>query len=153
MGPPLHKKIRKERMPVIEVRAEAILVRNGRILLVNHVKRGASYWVLPGGHVEHGETLEQALAREMKEELRLDVSVGTLAVVHDYIVPGRHVVNHAFRVSAPGEPEAVPQGALKAAKWVPLGDLGRIDLRPPIAMALRDIIEKTRSAAVYLPGV
>jgi 8-oxo-dGTP diphosphatase len=140
-------------MPAIEIRAEAILVRSGRVLLVNHEKRGASYWVLPGGHVERGETLEQALAREMQEELKLDVAVGALAIVHDFITADRHVVNHSFRVTARGEPQAVPQQSLKAAKWVPLGELESLDLRPPIAKVLRRIVEETSSAAVYLPGV
>jgi 8-oxo-dGTP diphosphatase len=140
-------------MPRIEVRAEAILVRDGRILLVNHVKRGASYWVLPGGHVEHGETLALALAREMKEELELDVAVGALAVVHDYIARDRHVVNHAFRVSSSGEPRAVPQGALKAAKWVAFDELDSIDLRPPVGGVLRRIASDESAPPVYLPGV
>ena len=140
-------------MPRIEVRAEAILVRDGRILLVNHVKGGASYWVLPGGHVEHGETLERALEREMKEELELDVAVGALAIVHDYITPDRHVVNHAFLVTATGEPRAVPQGALKAATWVPLAGLDGIDLRPRVAEVLRRIASGAAAPPVYLPGV
>lgn len=146
-------------MPAIEIRAEAVLVREGRLLLVSHEKGGESYWVLPGGHVSHGETLALALAREMREELALDVAVGALALVHDYIAPtrpgssrgSRHVVNHAFRVRTSGEPKAAPQGALKAAKWVPLAELDRLDLRPPVADVLRRIANAPDAPAIYLP--
>jgi len=141
-------------MGAIEVRAEGLLIRDGRILLVNHEKRDASYWVLPGGHVEHGETLTQALRRELKEELNLDATVGALALVHDYIAPKRHVVNHAFRVEAEGEVRVKPDGPLQGARWFPLDDLGSIDLRPPIAEVLRRIAASPPDAQPrYLPGI
>ena len=138
-------------MTRIEVRAEAVLIRDGCILLVNHEKRGESYWVLPGGHVEPGETLASALAREMKEELKIDATVGTLALVHDFIAERRHVVNHAFRVETSEEPRSVPRGVLRAAKWVPLDQLASLDLRPPIADVLRRIADAPDAPAVYLP--
>lgn len=139
-------------MPKIEVRAEAILIRDGRILLARHEKKGAAYFVLPGGHVEHGETLAEALQRELVEELDLDAAVGELALVHDYIAKDRHVVNHAFRVTASGEPRVTPEGALTGAEWVPLADLGRVDLRPPIAAEIRRLAEAP-GETIYLPGV
>lgn len=46
---------------------------DGKMLLVQH--RPESVWVLPGGHLEQGETFHQALVRELKEELSLDATV------------------------------------------------------------------------------
>lgn len=140
-------------MREIELRAAAVLARGGKILLVNHVRHGRSYWVLPGGHVEFGETLEEALRREMKEELSLDVTVGPLVLVHDFIPASRdrHVVNHAFRVeSASADFRVKPEHALKSARWVPFGELASLDLLPPIAKVLRQVIESPPKTALYL---
>jgi ADP-ribose pyrophosphatase YjhB (NUDIX family) len=52
---------------------------DGKILLVKPNYR--EYWTLPGGMVDHGETPEQALHRELKEELGLDLAVGPLLVI------------------------------------------------------------------------
>lgn len=50
--------------------ADAAIVRDRKILLVQQCKASAyGLWSLPGGHVEAGETLEQAVVREVKEEL------------------------------------------------------------------------------------
>src|SRR5438132_1581061 len=59
-----------------QLRVAAIIVRQNQILLVEHRKRGQRYWVLPGGRLEGHETLDAALRRELKEELRLDARVG-----------------------------------------------------------------------------
>lgn len=136
-------------MPEIEIRVEAMVVREGKILLANHEKRDESYWVLPGGHLERSETLIQAVARELKEEFGVKATVGALALVHEYVGDNRQTLNLAFRAEIAGEPRAIPQGKLKSARWVPLADLDKIDLRPPIAAALRRVVEQPRAAATY----
>ena len=49
-------------------RANALVVRGKRVLMVKHRVDGEEYWILPGGGVEDGETPEQAAVRELKEE-------------------------------------------------------------------------------------
>lgn len=48
-------------------------MKNGEILLIHRFKHGDEYWVVPGGGVEEGETLEEGLKREMREETGLDI--------------------------------------------------------------------------------
>jgi len=64
----------------------AVIVSDGQVLLV---KRGreplAGQWSLPGGAVEVGETLEECLVRELREETGLDVEVGPVIEVFDRI--------------------------------------------------------------------
>jgi len=50
-----------------------LVVKNGQVLLIHRFKYGSEYWVVPGGGVEEGESLEVALKREMKEETGLDM--------------------------------------------------------------------------------
>ncbi len=70
--------------PVIGV--GAVIVQDGRVVLV---RRGheplAGQWSLPGGGVEVGETLEEAVVREMREETGLEVDVGPVIEVFDRI--------------------------------------------------------------------
>jgi 8-oxo-dGTP pyrophosphatase MutT (NUDIX family) len=61
-------------------RYQGAIVRNHSILLIRHRENesGRSYWILPGGGIEPGETEEDCVRREMKEETNLDVQVRAL---------------------------------------------------------------------------
>jgi ADP-ribose pyrophosphatase YjhB (NUDIX family) len=62
-----------------------VVVEDGRILLLNQDTDAGRSWSLPGGKLEAGETLAQALVREMKEETGLDVLPGRLLYVCDHV--------------------------------------------------------------------
>ncbi len=80
------------------IRVAGVCIRDGRILLIAHKKNGKVYWLLPGGGVNFGESLAEALTRELREELGLEVSVGDIALICDSIAPRlqRHIVNICF---------------------------------------------------------
>lgn len=59
-------------------RAAAFILKDNKILLMKRIKDGVEYFVFPGGSVEEGETLEEALIREMKEEFSIDVVPGKM---------------------------------------------------------------------------
>ena len=65
-------------------RAAAIVLKDSSVLLMHRINRGKEYWVFPGGGIEHDETPEQAVVRELMEETTLDVAVDRLLYVHRY---------------------------------------------------------------------
>jgi 8-oxo-dGTP diphosphatase len=66
-------------------RAAAILIENGQAAMIERHRGGRLYFVFPGGHVEPGELPEQAVVREVKEELGLDVQVVRLVARSTYM--------------------------------------------------------------------
>lgn len=124
----------------VEIRAQAICFDGRRILCVRHRKAGEEYWVLPGGHVEPGESLWEALVREMAEETRISARAGRLWAVNEFHGGGRHVLDIAFWLDEwAGEPALGndPEGGGHEARlvdlaWIDQGDLERIGFRPGI---------------------
>lgn len=57
------------------MRVAAVIIKDGKILLIHRIKNGQEYYVFLGGGVKEGESLEEALAREVKEELTLDIKL------------------------------------------------------------------------------
>ena len=126
------------------IRVAPIVVRDHALLLVRHVKGDRTYWLLPGGGVDYGETLGEALLREIKEETNLDTELGELVMVNDSIPPDghRHVVNLYFtaRVTG-GELRKGAESNLAELRFVPFEELETIefypDIRPWLLPALR----------------
>ena len=84
------------------VRPTGILIEENNILLVKQDVTETRHWALPGGRPESGETLEQCLVREMKEETGLDVQVKELLYITDRFYQDYHVVHILFLVERVG---------------------------------------------------
>lgn len=103
----------------------AVIVNEGSILLVRRgCEPNKGLWSLPGGSIEPGETVREALAREVLEETSLSVEVGDVAGVHEVIRRERDVlmyhyviVNLFARVVA-GAPSAGSDAT--DVRWIPL---------------------------------
>ncbi len=122
-------------MSQIRIRVAGILVKDQKILLVRHEKNGQSYYLLPGGGVEFGETAGQALTREFMEEVGLSVEVGKLVMVQDSIPPDRHrqVLNLYFLVQTQGTEIKVTQDkVLKGAAFFALDQFQTLKVNPNI---------------------
>src|SRR5919202_5726939 len=85
------------------IRVSALLRWRDRILLCRHEKPGKEYWLLPGGGVEAGESLIEALHRELHEEVGIDDEPpleGPVAVLDSIAPPNtarqKHVVHIIF---------------------------------------------------------
>ena len=62
-----------------------ILIQNNKIIFASYQVKDKIVYALPGGKQEVGETLKDCLVREFKEELNLDIQVGKLALVKEFI--------------------------------------------------------------------
>ena len=101
----------KRGVDYIGVGIGAIIVDNqGRLLLARRgtkAKNERGLWEFPGGSVELGETLAEALRREMREEFGIEITVGELLDVIDHILKeeGQHWVSPTYICTiASGEP-------------------------------------------------
>jgi 8-oxo-dGTP diphosphatase len=102
------------------------LVVDGLLLLAQRSRPPelAGLWELPGGKVEDGETPEDALVRELREELGVDTAVGE-ALAGDVDVPGGRILR-AYRVELiSGTPAPLDHSALR---WVDARGLADMDL-------------------------
>jgi 8-oxo-dGTP diphosphatase len=71
----------------INKRVRAIIIKDGKVLLMHRVKNGQEYWVFPGGGVEDTDkSMEDGLKRECLEELGVNVEVGDLSIKKFYIL-------------------------------------------------------------------
>lgn len=133
---------------VIRNRIAVLLVQDGKILLVQHEKNNNLYWLLPGGGVEFGETLEQAATRELKEETNLDIVLGDLVFISESIPPDRHrhVINYYFEGRIRGG-ELIPTSdrVLRTAQWHEIDDLPYLTLYPNTT---REILEWVHTRAI-----
>lgn len=85
-------------------------------------------WEFPGGKMEAGELPEAALAREIREELAVEISVGELLCTIDYDYPQFHLTMHCFMcyITA-GTPQLLEH---KSARWLSASDLDTVEWLP-----------------------
>ncbi len=114
--------------PNPEVAVGAVCVHGGRLLLVQRGRGvGVGRWSLPGGRVRAGETLVDAVARELAEETGLTGRVGELVGVAERMGPDHHYVILDYRFHSDGA-EAVAGDDAADVTWASRTDLERLEL-------------------------
>jgi 8-oxo-dGTP diphosphatase len=117
----------------------AVAIDDGRLLLVRRVNEpGLGSWSVPGGRVEPGETVQEAVVRELAEETGVEgVVMGLIGVAERIGVDHHYVIlDYAVEVLAPAPPEAGSDAA--DARWVPLADVAEMDLVEGLAEFLHE---------------
>ena len=111
-------------------RVAVAVIRKDKTILLCQRKKGARYelkWEFPGGKLELGETVLQCLARELKEELSIEITgVDKLEMqTAEYDDGGRYEVAYCFLSAFSGEPK---NNVFETIKWVTLEELRSLDI-------------------------
>lgn len=130
----------------VRVRVGALLFDDPQnpsaVLLAEHegLWEDRPFWTPPGGGVEFGEGLAEALQREVAEETGVEVGVGALRYVLDFVRPPLHAVSFYFECCAEAgaldaarlgaDPELGDRQLLRGLRMVPFEELSRITLYP-----------------------
>ena len=129
-------------MRQIEVVA-AIIVNDKKVFAT---QRGygewKDFWEFPGGKIDAGETPEEALCREIKEELDTEIAVGELFTTIDYDYPTFHITMHCYLCT-------IENGSLtllehEAAKWLSLEQLDSITWLPADQIVIAELQNKSK---------
>jgi ADP-ribose pyrophosphatase YjhB (NUDIX family) len=120
----------------------ATILQKDTVLLVRHAsgdKLDYGHWILPAGKVQAGETLEQALKREIKEETGLDMVVTEKLVEHIDPYTGDKLFNF---LCAPTTTEMRIDPELEQAHWFSATEIRRIEnMHPSLKEFLVNILE------------
>ena len=110
--------------------AAAVVIREGRVLLTRRAEGQhlAGMWEFPGGKLEEGESPEEALARECREECGIDVDVGEILDVTHHRFPEKDVLLLFYRCALRGGEVRHLEVADHA--WVAPAELDRYPLPP-----------------------
>ncbi len=108
----------------------AAIIRQGNEIFATQRGYGTykDWWEFPGGKIEVGETPEEALVREIKEELATDITVDEFITTVEYDYPEFHLIMDCFWCR-------IKNGDLtllehEAAKWLPLEYLNQVNWLP-----------------------
>ena len=115
-------------MKRIEV-AAAVIVRDGKVFAT---QRGygdwKDWWEFPGGKLEPGESPEETLVREIREELSAEIEVGKLLRTVEWDYPAFHITLHCFICTLLSD--ALHLNEHEAARWLCKDDLRTVNWLP-----------------------
>lgn len=156
-------------MAAIRIAGKAVIIEDGRLLVTCNEDLTGPFFLLPGGGQEFGESLEEAVCRECREEIGCDVIVHDIAFVRDYIGNRHeenlegfidennyvHQVEVMFRCSlAPGATPKNGPGAdswQTGVRWLPLDELQESRFYPHAMLS--QLIEGESGVPIYLGDI
>jgi 8-oxo-dGTP diphosphatase len=143
----------------IRVRASALIIKEDAILLVEFEDENGLHYNLPGGGAEQNETLIEAVKREAMEEASVDVDVGPIAFVYEYVPQlcsykfgETHTLSVIFdcklqagsKARMPGNPDFNQ----KDVKWIKLSELDNILLYPEINKYIIEYVKSRKTIEI-----
>ena len=124
-------------MKVVEVVA-AVIVRDGKVFAT---QRGygdfKDMWEFPGGKIEEGESREEALKREIREELAADISVDSFLQTVEYDYPKFHLILHCFLCSLKNDTLHLLEH--ESARWLSANELDSVEWLPADLSIVRNL--------------
>ncbi len=125
----------------------ALIVQDGRIFTTQRgygaMKDG---WEFPGGKIEPGETPEEALAREIREELDAQVAVGNLFETVEYDYPQFHLSMACYFCTIESGKLVLKEH--EAAKWLAPEELESVDWLPADRELVRHLLHRQKNGAL-----
>lgn len=124
------------------IKVVAAVIRNGDQIFATQRGYGnyKDWWEFPGGKVEPGETPEEALVREIMEELNAEIAVDSFLTTVEYDYPEFHLSMDCFWCH-------IREGALtllehEAARWLPVDCLRQVSWLPADILVVEEIEKK-----------
>lgn len=112
-----------------ETSVGAVVIRDGAMLMIRRGRGVAQgQWSVPGGRVEFGETLQEAVVREVAEETGLEVVCGAYVGHVERIGVDHHYVILDYLADPVADQPLVAGDDAAEAAWIALGDLSDLDL-------------------------
>jgi 8-oxo-dGTP diphosphatase len=149
----------------IRVGARAAIIRDGAILLIEYDDETGLHYNLPGGGVEDGESIHDALRRELREEACVELAtIGDLILTWEY-VPAKYDYEYGTQqklgllfhctIAPDAEPKLPqqPDPHQTGVKWIPLSKLSDIWLLPNIAHLLVPLLQNQISGISLLRDI
>ncbi len=126
------------------IRVVAAIIRRGNLIFVTQRGYGSfkDWWEFPGGKIEEGESPEEAIVREIREELNTEIIVDGFLTTVDYDYPEFHLAMDCYWCSIVGGHLQLLEH--EAAKWLPLNDLWQVNWLPADVLVV-NAIEKSTS--------
>ncbi len=108
-----------------------IFNKSNEVLLIRSSGKFGSQWIVPGGKIDWGESIEPALRREIKEETNLDITDISFKGVRELIEPSRHFIFLEHTCRTVNENDVVLNSESTEFGWFNKQGLGKLDIARP----------------------
>ena len=128
-----------------QIEVVAAIIRKGNQVFATQRGYGdfKDWWEFPGGKMESGETPEEALKREIREELSTEISVDELLCTVEYDYPKFHLTMHCFLCSL--LTDALHLNEHEAAKWLTHEELDSVKWLPADKVVVEELSLETKN--------
>jgi 8-oxo-dGTP diphosphatase len=136
----------------MNVRPSALIVNDNKILCLKYLYNQTEVYNLPGGNLEFGEALKPALARELKEELNLNIEVGEMIAIAEIHLPEKSSLHLTFYCKIGDQTPVLnpKETSALAAEWVDIEKLVSMNLYPNIASKILSFFKNEDNKDVFL---
>ncbi|WP_223067420.1 NUDIX domain-containing protein [Paenibacillus caui] len=141
----------------IRTRPTALIISEGKVLLIEYQDKEQLHYNLPGGGAEPGEAITESLRRELLEEASIEINIGPVAFVYEYFpnkqsgdyessVHGLHIIfdceiKEGFTPKLPDHPDSCQVGV----KWIAIEELESVILYPNIKKHIKEYSKSRRN--------